>query len=540
MKIRKSVSVVLAALMLLSFTSCSKNKGVDAVIKCAVASSPKNLDPQLSADEPSLQVVANMFEGLMKKSGSNVENGMAQSYSVSPDGLVYTFNLKTNYYWVSKDKDYKVNVTAKDFVFAFRRLVNPVMHSPYARNYYVIKNGEAINTKGADLSTLGVEAVNDYVLKITLEKPYSAFLNLLAECSSSPCNEEFFYSTKGKYGLETASSVSNGPFYLYQWVNDEYGTSNYLILRRSKAFNEIEPVYPSGLNFFVNTDDASVYENFKKKTYSFVLGDGTQSLYFNKDFKNDEYKTKSIGFIINPSNTIIGDSEIRKALSISIDRTLYGKALPKGLSVSQGIVPPAVSILNKSFRDLVSEPVKDSLNTPLAQLLWTSSLTSEQKNLINSYTVIVPQSFAYSDEVEKVIEQWGQSLDFFISLEILPDKDYTERLKSGEYNIALYVMDAQFNSPMEYLNDFYSSSVDNNTSVSSPEYDSIIDKAVGSEMLNNSIVFYQQAEKYITDKYLFIPLFYQSEYLFYQPQTQGFQYDPFTNQVYFKNVKSFK
>ena len=540
MNISKCLSILIALCICISFSSCSKDDGANFVFKYPIAENPKNLDPQLASDTASLQVVANMYECLMRKNGNSVEKAMAESYTVSNDGLTYTFNLKKDYFWTARDKDININVTAHDFVFAFTRLLDPQTCSPYAEKYFVIKNGENINKNKADKSTLGVKAISDYVLEIKLEKPQPSFLYLLAEMSSAPCNEEFFYGTMGKYGLEVESSASNGPFFLHEWLNDEYGTSNYLILRRSSPYNKINRVYPSGLNYFVTNDDNAIFENFEKETYHLKIGDGKDTKYFNKNYKQNEFKTKSTGIIINPANTIINNDEIRQALSYSIDRNLYKSKLSEGISSSGGIIPNSVSFLNKSYRELVGEPAMHQLNIELAQLLWISTLSNAEKSLLNAYTVIVPESFLYTDELELVLEQWGENLEFYCSVEILSDKDYKAKLKSGDYNLAIYTLDSNINSPYEYLNYFETDNIKNILDFKDANYDKILKNAKNSEHFNSSLEYYQEAENYIIDKNIFIPLFYQSEYIFYQKGNEGIQFDPFTKQVFLKDAKYFE
>ncbi len=539
MNISKCLSILIVLCMCISFSSCSKDDGANFVFKYPIADNPKNLDPQLASDTASLQVVANMYECLMRKNGNTVEKAMAESYTVSDDGLTYTFDLKKDYFWTARDKDININVTANDFIFAFTRLLDPQTCSPYAEKYYIIKNGENINKSKADKSTLGVKAVSDYVLEIQLEKPQPSFIYLLAETSSAPCNEEFFYSTKGKYGLEVESSASNGPFFLHEWLNDEYGTSNYLILRRSAPYNKISKVYPSGLNYFVSDNYNSIYDNFEKETYHLTIGDGKDTKYFNKKYNRNEYKTKSVGIIINPANTIINNNEIRQALAYSIDRNLYASKLSEGISISGGIIPNSVSFLNKSYRELVGEPATDQLNVELAQLLWLSSLTTAEKSLLNAYTVIAPESFLYTDELELVLEQWGENLEFYCSIEVLSDKDYNARLKSEDYNLALYTLDSNINSPFGYLDDFATGNKQNIFGFKDEKYDEMLNNAENADKLNSSLEYYQQAENYIIDKNIFIPLFYQSEYIFYQKGNEGIQFDPFTKQVFLKDAKYF-
>ncbi len=539
MKLKRFIAIFMVLCLIFALTSCSKSDGMNVLFKYALSSDPKNLDPQLATDSSSLMIIENLYEGLIKKSkDGKLENGVAESYSVSENGLKIKFNLKKNYYWKGTN-DTRFNLTAKDFVFAFRRLVDPKTYSPYAKKYYAIKNAEKVNKGQLSVDNLSVVAEDDYTLAIELEHPNAEFFSLLAESSSMPCNEEFFYKTEGKYGLETDSIIANGPFFLFKWVYDPYGKDNYLILRKSTYYNSISNVYPSGLNFFVVKDENNRLEGFKKGKYDFFVDDGSNKSLYNKDNIVEKYTYKSSGLVFNLNNPIMKNQGVRKALALAINRKILKREFKNGIESASGLIPHSVTILNKSFRELSSEPADSLYNESLAQYMWTSSLTKAEKNLLNSSTIIVPKGCTNIEYLDIYIKQWEDTLDFFCSVEVLDDNEYINRIKSGNYYMAYCEFSGKTNSPEDFLSTFMTGNENNIYSFSDNNYDSILNLRNTKNNLSECVDIYSKAERYLIENYYYVPMFYNSQYLIYNKKIKGPLYDPFTQQLHFSKLKKF-
>ena len=539
MKLKRIIAIFMTLCILFALTSCSKSDGTNVLFKYALESNPKNLDPQLATDSSSLMVIENLYEGLIRKAeNGKLENGVADSYTVSEDGLIIKFNLKKNYYW-NGINDTRFKLTAKDFVFAFRRLVDPKTYSPHAKKYYAIKNAERINKGEMPVDNLSVIAQDDYTLLIELEHPDAEIFSLLAESSSMPCNEKFFYETKGKYGLETDSIVANGPFFLFKWIYDPYGKDNYLILRKSADYSFISNVYPSGLNFFIVNDKNDIIKRFKKDKYDFIVDDGTNKSLYNDENTIEKYSYKSGGLIFNLNNSILKNQGVRKALALSINRKVLQPEMQYGIDTASGIVPHGVTILNKSYRELSSEPAASMYNESLAQYMWTSSLSKTERNLLNSATIIVPKSCTNIEYLDLYIKQWEDTLDFFCSVEVLNDDEYISRIKSGKYYMAYCELSADTNSPENFLSQFRTGDEKNIYSFSDTNYDIILNSKNTKNKLSECIDIYSKAEHYLIENYFYIPMFYNSKYLIYNKKIKGPLYDPFTQQLDFSKLKKF-
>jgi len=533
--------LIFAVILLSIFSfSCAEKDGADCLFRYSLSQDPKNLDPQLATDTPSLVVIENLFEGLLKTtSKGTITEGVASSFSVSEDGLVYKFILRQNAFWTGKGV-FSENVTAEDFVFAFRRLADPTTFSPYSHKIFCIKNSEKINNGEIPVDNLAVKATSKYELEIVLEKPNASFLSLLTSSFAMPCNEKFFYETKGKYGLETNAVIANGAFYLTQWLYDAYGKDNFLILRRNLTYNEVSKVYPSGLNFFIVRDSEKAIKDFKNKETDCIVDDGlSEDLPLSSETKQT-YEPTSSGLVFNTENPIFSIEAVRKALSICIDRSLFTDEIPTNLSIAYGLVPSSVTLLNKSFRELSAEPALEQYNVSLAQYLWESSLTKADKNLLNSVSIIVPQSYEFSNYLSSITEQWRENLDFYCVVEILPDDEFENRIKTGNYYIAINEIKGEYNSPSAFLNTFKTGESKNIFGFSNADFDGIVDSAESVASLTDSLNFYIEAEKFLINKFMYFPVFYQKEYLVIGEKISDIRFNPFTNQIDFSLAKNKK
>ena len=298
-------------------SGCFERDGSDGVIKYDIAYNPGSLDPQTAEDSASTLIISSLYTGLLRvNNDGSLGSGVAEDYTVSEDGLTYRFKLSSGYYWTDVN-GFEAPCTAQDFVYGFQRLFNPETRAPRASEYFCIKNSEKINSgKITDLSKLGVEAAGDYELTITLDYPNPRFPTLLAEAPAMPCNEEYFLASQGRYGLSGDTTPSNGAFYLRTWDYDPYTITdnNHLILRRNAKYSELNKVYPSGLNFFIEGDEDFV-DDFLSGTISCIAVNDSQRELIKGEFNVQEYDAITVGLLFNTKFGLFRNADFRRALS---------------------------------------------------------------------------------------------------------------------------------------------------------------------------------------------------------------------------------
>lgn len=521
-------------ILLFIFTACEEDDGSGHTFKYNLASNPQNLDPQLADDEESIFVIENMMSGLVKKnSDGSLSADAAERYTISEDGLIYTFELRKDIYWQSLS-DFEANMTADDFVYAFQRIYNSdALFSPYIDDFICIKNASAVSNGLLSVDELGVTAESDYTLQIELEYPCFDFLEKLTLTGAKPCNKEFFEFTKGRYGLSAETSASNGAFYLKEWNYDPYWDNNYMILRRNLKNSENEYTYPYSLNFFIKqSDELSEFSNGN-------VDCAVVSNYDEKIFSKNQYvsyATKTYGLIFNTNSKYLSSRAIREALSTSFVRGISQN--PDYVS-GWGIIPPGVTLMGRKYRELVSDESLSLYDKDNSFTVWNNELEKNSWVSIDGIKITVPESFGCVELISDITQQWQENLDFFCGVEVVSQNEYDLKLSKGTYYIALVEINSENGTANGYFDFFMpndNSLVDKSATYAIAGNISQLSKA---DSLGKAIDLYTDTESSIINSYIFIPVCYGNEYLVYDNNTSDLNFDPITNSIDFKNAKYF-
>lgn len=537
---RKFWNILITAVMILNvmtiFTGCEEDDGSGHTFKYNLASNPQNLDPQLASDESSIMVIENTMSGLVKKgSDGSIQPDAAKSYTISDDGLVYTFELKDDIYWESA-ADFTEKLTANDFVFAFQRIYDSeALFSPYVDDFLCIKNAEAVSKGSLSKEKLGVTATSDKTLHIELEYPCFDLLEKLTLTGAKPCSKAFFEFTKGRYGLSAETTASNGAFYLKEWNYDPYWDNNYMILRRNKSNSENYFTYPYSLNFFIKKGTDSNMSDFLAGDIDCTVVSNYDKKIFEKK-RYESYATKTYGLIFNTNSKYLASKSIREALSSSFVRVESQN--PDYVS-GCGIIPLGVSVAGRKYRELVSDEGFNLYDNGKALSLWNSELKANNFVSIDGLKITIPESFGETALVSSITEQWQQNLEFYCGIEVVSENEYQLKLSNGTYDIALVEIQSESGTAGGFL-DYFSSNNDlitPNTRYAVAGAAAQISKA---ENLGKATELYTKAEQIIIDSYEFIPICYGNEYFIFPDNVTDLNYDPITHSVDFGEAKYFE
>lgn len=542
----KRVKIIFLIIIILITTltfGCTRNEsdGSGYLFNCSLLGNPQNLDPQMASDASSFTIIKNMYSGLLKLDGDGVlVNDIAKSYDISSDGLKYTFELWDNYYWYSKDfeENEEIKVTAKDFVFAFQRIFNPEMHSPHNKDFICLKNATSIIDGDTSYTSIGVTAVSDFRLVIELDHPNANFLTLLTTPPAIPCNEKFFNSTKGRYGLDRDSVISNGSFYLTEWFYDQYGSENILIMRRNSFNSEADKVYPAVLKFNIDKDYDSQLKSFNDDKSDYLLTDIYPDKFDEKDYVIKEYESSTLGITFNLNDEVYSNENIRKAFALSINREdLQSNLKRNDISVASAIVPPSTTLLNKSYRELVAEEYLNEYNENKAIKLLEDGMEELEINSLDTVKILISENMINSDYMHFFTQRWQQLFGVYIGFETVPQKEYEKKLRDGEYQISIFEVSGKYNSVFSILNNF--SSENNTFGYSSAETDILLSLAEKTSSLSDCVDIFRDIEKQINSDSFFIPIFYKKKYLIYRKTNADIEYNPFSDHIDFQKAKYF-
>ena len=538
---KKRLTACITALLLcigcLTMTSCKEDDGKGYVFGYDISSNPGSLDPQYASDKESYLIIGCIFEGLYRTAGDgSVEKAMAESCTVSDDGLTYTFTLKQNRYWTDVN-GYNKQVTADDFVFGFQRLFMPETRAPKASEYFCIKNAQKINSgEITDVSQLGVKADGKFGLIIELEYTEPSFEMMLSMPAAMPCNKDYFSAAQGKYGLDAERTPSNGPFYVKTWYYDAWSkNNNNMVLRYCDKYDEHDEVTPLGLNFFVEDDHKTDFSDGTSQ--SIVLSGSTAKNYLGSDYVYDEYSTAVYGIMMNTKKSIFKSDKLRYALLFASDKSTL--SLPFGYSAADGIVAPSVKNSLGGYRDTAGNRTAVKPDEIKAYSSYQSACENIDKADLHSVNILAVQNRdeEIGESLGGILQQWQAKLGFYCSISYVSESEYDEKIASGDYTLALARINGDYNRPEAYLRQFTDSGY--KYSAMDDTYSALLQQATQAKDAKEEYELCVSAEKQLITDGRFIPVAYVTEYFISTKNCEGIIYDPFTGQIDYRKALYF-
>ena len=499
---------LVSTLLLSSFLAgCGKEKSTTKpreekkVLQLTETGEIPSLNSLKVTDAVSFNVLNNVMEGLFRLSKNDeVIPGIAQKHEVSKDGKTYTFHLR-DAKWSNGDP-----VTAHDFIYAWKQLVNPETGSEYAYIMYDVKNAEKINKKQIGLDELGVKAQDDKTFTVELEHPVPYFTKLLCLPSFYPINEKYAKEQGDKYGLEANKTLYNGPFTLSEWKHEASFT-----MKKNNQYWDKKEVKLDEVNYQIVKEISTVVNLYQTDK----IDRAVISTEFVDKYKNDkelkQYTDPVMYFFrFNENVPILKNKNARLALSMAFDK--------KGLATSflnDGSVPANYYVPNgflkgpdkKDFRETTTEFNKTNVNK--AKEYWEKA---KQETGTNEVTL---EMLNYDlENFKKVGEYIKEQLEknlpgLTIKVKLQPHSQKLALEKKKEYEMSLSRWLPDYPDPMTYLDVFISESGVNNTGYANPEYDALI-KKTKMELGNDEKARWkamQDAEKMLLDDAVIAPVF---------------------------------
>ena len=430
------ISLALTLFIMLMTIGCKKSSR-EAYIYFELPNQPSTLDPQTASSDSELLIVRNIYEGLLRKNESGaVVCGVAQSYE--QNGLTYSFTLRNDTVWSNGEP-----VTAYDFVFALRRALEPKTESPFASKLYCISNAESVHSGALGSENLGVTAVDEHNLIITLSSDDPDFTETLTTPVAMPCNEKFFNESVGKYGLTAETILSNGSYSLKKWNKDTFG------IRLYKS-NEYEGSFkPSNAAVFLTcNDEETPLSLLKDNNVDMALIDPADT----DEAKNFGLKTVSfqnICWVLTISQSF--SDEMRTSLAKLVGSNVYEKSLKCGYYAADSLfpkeygAPEAVKAYGVTAYDL--EGGKQLFANAVARL--------EDKKFPSSVKLYYYDDGNVKSAVTDIVGHWQNNLGAYINIERASASDLLlPELKNQSYDMAIFPVTANDNTVKNYLNNF--------------------------------------------------------------------------------------
>ncbi|MCC8016888.1 MAG: ABC transporter substrate-binding protein [Clostridiales bacterium] len=519
------------------FAGCSKGKaGIDLIYP--INGNITSYDPQVASSSDEFLVAENCFEGLVRcDDEGNITPGCASSWNISSDGLTYTFYLQKGLRWYIfpsvKDKmgeDYNPEITAADFVFGLRRAADDLTQCPLYSTISLIQNAPEIHSGNKDASELGVTAADDYTLQITLSSADSGFLQTLSTAAAMPCNEEFFNSTNGRYGLDLKYTMFNGQFVLTSVLDSSY------VIKNNSAYNGPSKAAAADVTLKIVSPDDSLSNKLLSGYYdaAYIRGYETEAIGSNSKITLVPYVNTTWTLLMNSSNGILSQKEARQALYLALSEPDYTKYTY--LEDAKGYIPPSCKANGVSYTEQ-AQTITQAQNETEAVNLWKTAVKDAQI-YSTEITVIAPKNMenAAKELIQGIQVSIGnisnvddKSTDFSLKLETMTESEVKSKAAAGEYDIALYPLVSETESPVAFLQTAAEKAL---LSSERSEFESAVEKA-GSASTESIAAQCAECEKILMDCALCFPVFYESNYYAQAKGVSGVQFHQGSGRVSF-------
>ncbi|MCH5190549.1 MAG: peptide ABC transporter substrate-binding protein [Oscillospiraceae bacterium] len=500
--LKKIISVFMVlCIVILCFSACSDKDTANKAFACAVTEMPVHFDPQIASTVGEKMIAVNIFDGLFKPDeNGTLQNCVVKDYSVSDDGLVYTFKLFDNmsYYISEKAKKFikerggniDGKITADDFVFGLTRAVLPETAAPDFELISAIKNAEAVHSGQADSSALGVRATGEYTLEITLERADINFIYALSQPVSYPCDREFFELTAGRYGLEEKYIITNGAFYLSSVTAD----TSVRIVKNSEYNGQFAAV-PASVSFYRNTDITDAAKKVDKGTYDCGFFATSESLdKLGRSVSVKELPNISQSLIFNMSNKNMQNLSLRTGLVSCIDLSAVTD------TPVDALIPPYYGLVGERM-DI---PVQDKIPYDIENAR-TNMVQAFKELGIDSLTVEILCTEDYEDTVKAIVNCWQRDIGVELNgtVTVLDKEDFEKRIASADFDMAVYPLTADSNNAVSFLSLFTEGNANNVVHHSSEEYDRLVSELRKLSDVQNAAY----CQSYLLKNAVVLPLF---------------------------------
>jgi len=527
---KKILSLFLALVAAISLCACGGSS--EDILILPIESDPICLDPQVADSKEAKLMIANCFEGLVRLDKDyKIIPGVAESWEISKDGLTYTFKLRKDTHWKLLNsfedvlpegyKDtYRTQVIAADFVYGISRALDPATQAGDAEKLFSIKNASAVNSGKQPTSALGISAQDDSTLVITLERADPDFLRILTLPVAMPCHEEFFKATHAKYCLDLKYTFCNGPFYLSRWAED-----NTLSMYKNDEYKGNVKVNPDELYFYVNTEEASVVKKIRQRTYdcAFLSEAAKNELSDNDKLSNYSTENMIYGLCFNCSDSVLSDEDMRRALAM-VTKTSELTANSDN-AFTKGIVPDCVRYGENSYREAAGNVSGIAYNEQQALTLWKKGL---KKLDITTAEVVITCAEENAPLMQQTIQNWQRvfSTSILAKVEVKTAEQISTMIYNTSYQVLYHKITTDSSTVTDTLKKFMSDSSSNIFGFADKNYDktvnSIITTYSGAAKLNGCV----NAEKYILDKAVFLPMLGGSSYAVVNKGVDGLYFAP--------------
>ena len=494
------------------------SKGIDAAtgtVTLALADEPPQLDSTRSTDTISSMVLGHVTEGLIKNGeGGELAPGVAERWEITDTSA--TFWLRADARW-SDGKP----VTAHDFVFAWRKTVDPKTASEYATIFFAIKNAEAINKGKAPVSSLGVRADGDRILRVELVRPVAYFDKLMVFKSFNPVREDFYNATAGRYGADADTLLYNGPFTITRWVHGAQ-----LRMEKNPYYWDKDRVKVKVLDFAYFSSDPNALINLYKDGKIAVSGLNQENLNeaLVKRWPINRFQRGSVAYIEfnHRKGRPTANLHLRKAIQLVIDpdEVVYRVIKLPGNLPGRSLFPVWLEGVEGKFRE---EYPAQRIVPNLVEARRQLALAKKELGV----ETIPPLTLLSDDGAlgDKLTEYFQEKFRRELGLEIRIDKQiFKQRLakmSAGDFDLVSAGWNPDYPDPLTFADLFASWNSNNRGRYNNPKLDQLVAIAQTSTDVRTRMDVFGQIQQILIDDPPMAPIYEPGVVYVVDPRLKG-------------------
>ncbi|MGD8189403.1 peptide ABC transporter substrate-binding protein [Brevibacillus ginsengisoli] len=484
-----------------------------AFLRANLKTEPVSLDPPKAYDQVAFEVLYNVLEGMVRLDENHVpQPAMAEKWEISDGGKKYTFKLRDSK-WSNGDP-----VTAQDFEFSWKRMVDPKNGFPASFLAFVIDGAEKFNKGEGTENDVKVKALDDKTLEVTLKAPTGYFLSLVATPVFYPVNKKNVEANPN-WSAEAATIPSNGPFTLSEWTHDQSVKAV-----KNQNYWDKDKVKLAGINWVMVNDENTQFQMFRSgelDNIESVPKDVKSKLLASGEAKITPEAATSF-YRLNTAMPPFNNKSVRKAFALAVNRQLIIDKVTQGKQIpAMGIVPigfPEPGGMD--FRQVGGGFFKDN-DVEQAKALLAQGMKEEGWSALPEVTLTYDTNDLNKSVAQVLQEMFKKNLGVDVKLESKEWKVFLAEQRASKHQVSLSTFYADYADPLNFIEIFQTGHPGNRINYSNNAFDQLIQKASVEPDEKKRFSLMHEAEKMFFDDMPVLPLYYSTKVYMEQPNVKG-------------------
>ncbi|EKZ6147734.1 ABC transporter substrate-binding protein [Klebsiella aerogenes] len=478
---------------------------------------PASLDPHKVESDVEFNIISDLFEGLVSVSPQGeIQPRLALKWE-NKDNLIWTFHLRPGITWSDGSA-----ITAQDIVWSWQRLVTPTTASPYASypgNMHIV-NARDISEGKQPPETLGVKALDDTTLQVTLNQPNAAFLAMLAHPSLVPIDKVLVERFGDKW-TKPEHIVTSGPYTLSKWVVNER-----IVAQRNPKYWDNEHTVINKVTYLPITSEAADVNRYKAGEIDIVYTVPVNQFTLLKKTMGSQLNVApqlaTYYYELNTTKPPFNDPRVRRALNMGLDKDIIAdKVMGQGQRPAWLISQPDIGGVTLKQPDYASWP-RDKRIAEAKKLLNEAGFNESHPLVFN---LLYNTSETHQRIAIAASSMWKKNLGVEAKLQNQEWKTMLDTMHTHNFDAVRYAWIADYDDAASFLNNFRTGDSENTSQYSNPAYDKALHDAAKAADTAARGKFYQQAEDLLAEDVPAIPVYHYVRTHLVKPWVGGFEPD---------------